>query len=63
MADPCIIIQRDGERYAVSVEPAGSGDHFANSYPTHKGAASYSKMVGKLRGWSVDDRTGEAAHG
>lgn len=58
-----ILIERDGDRFSVTVEPAGAGDHFANSYPTHKGAASYAKMVGKLRDWSVEDRTGEAAHG
>lgn len=63
MADPRILIDRDGERFTVTVEPAGTGDQFANSYLTHKGAASYSKMVGKLRDWPVDDRTQEKADG
>lgn len=62
-ADPRIIVERDGGDYVVRVEPDHNDGQFSTTYPSHKAASGYSRMLSKLRGWAIDDRTGEAAHG
>ncbi len=62
MTDPRIIIEHDGESFAVRVEADHNEGQFSATYPRHKAAAGYCRMLSRLRGWVIDDRT-EAAHG
>lgn len=62
MADPCIIIERDGDGFVTFVSPPLDGVNHRATYAQHKAARGYAAGLRLTHQLMIEDRT-EVANG